>query len=243
MRHFKYVVLLGAAIVAGAATADAHGVWVAERWGKLGIVYGHGASDDAYDPAKIKSLSALDSSGRTVEIKVDARDKLAFAEASVEPAVVLLHFDNGFYTQGPDGKWVNQPKHAVAGAQKAGRYLKHAVSIVHLDGEVPSLPPQPLQIVSLANPTGLSSGQSFKVRVLFEGKPLEGVEITPDYVNQPETTLGRTDARGVAEVVVRNDGLNVVAVKHESPLADNLEADLVQHFATLSFVAGHHEED
>ena len=34
-------------------TASAHGAWVAERWGNLGVVYGHGAGDDPYDPARI----------------------------------------------------------------------------------------------------------------------------------------------------------------------------------------------
>lgn len=225
------------------SAANAHGIWIAERWGELGIVYGHGASDDPYDPAKIKSVTALDGTGKSVDVALDARETHALVSAANEPAVILIELDNGFYTQGPDGKWVNQPKSAVEGAKTAGRYLKHAMSIFHLDGDVPSLPAQALQIVPLANPTGLESGQSFKVRVMFEGKPLAGVEITPDYVNQSETTLGRTDEAGEVEVVVRNDGLNVVAVKHEIALENDRDADLVQHFATLSFVAGHDHDD
>jgi len=238
--RFSTFVMAAPAVFALAQSAGAHGVWVAERWGELGIVYGHGAADDPYDPAKIEKVTALAENGEAIEVKVEARANHALIAPAAEPSVILLEFDNGFYTEGPDGEWVNEPKSAVEGARQAGHYLKHAVSILHLHDEVPALPAQDLQIVPLANPTALESGDSFKIRVLFQGEPLDGAAIIPDYVNQSERTASETDGVGEAEVVVRNDGLNVVAVKHEIPLEDDPDADLVQHFATLSFEAGHH---
>lgn len=220
-------------------SAGAHGIWVAERWGDLGIVYGHGAHDDPYDPAKIQSVTVLGESGDAVEAKIDRRENHALIAAEGEPSVILVDFDNGYYTEKPDGEWVNKPKSAVEGARQAGRYLKYAVSIVHLHDDVPALPAQDLQIVPLSNPTGLESGKSFKVRVLYKGEPLAGAAIIPDYVNKSGTKRGETDAAGEAEVTVRNDGLNVVAVVHEVPLDADPDADRIQHFATLSFEAGH----
>jgi nickel transport protein len=37
----------------------AHSAWVAQRSGKMAVIYGHGASDDAYDAAKVQDARAL----------------------------------------------------------------------------------------------------------------------------------------------------------------------------------------
>jgi nickel transport protein len=237
------LLLASAALLFGCVTASAHGIWTAERWGETGIVYGHGAEDGAYDPAKVKAVRAIDKTGKVVDAKAIAGDKRAVIEAADDAAILLVDFSNGFYSKGADGKWVAKPKDEVSGATEAGDNWKHNVTIRHLHGEaVPALPAQPLQIVPLANPTELAAGDMFKVRVLYDGKPLAGVVITPDYVNASEASLGKTDANGVAEVLIRNEGLNVIAVSHAAPFADLSKADTVNHFATLSFVNGHHED-
>ncbi|WOI10146.1 DUF4198 domain-containing protein [Thalassospira lucentensis] len=238
MMKFASVVGVGLALFGAAQIANAHGVWVAQRWDEYGIIYGHGAEDNDYDPAKIKSVTVLTEDGKVSEGKVETRDTHAMIVPGEDAAIVLIDFDNGFYTEGPDGKWVNQPKSAVEGAKQAGHYLKHSVSLLHIHGDIPALPAQPLQIVPLSNPTELEAGDDFKVRVLYEGKPLPGVAIIPDYVNLAETLIGETDQDGVADITVRNDGLNVIAVKHSVSLENNADADLIQHFATLSFTAG-----
>lgn len=232
------ILAAGAAFVLFVPAASAHGVWLAERWGETGIIYGHGAGDDPYDPAKVTRLEAFDSAGKPLPIKSEARGKHAVAVAEGEPAVVIVEFDNGFWSKGADGKWVNKGKSAVPGATEAGHYVKYNVSLYGHGDAVPALPAQTLQVVPLANPVELGAGKPLKVRVLFEGKPLAGAEIMPDYVNASEAILGKTDANGEAEVTVRNDGLNVIAVSHELAVTGNPDADTVGHFATLSFVAG-----
>ncbi|ODT12622.1 MAG: hypothetical protein ABS35_39735 [Kaistia sp. SCN 65-12] len=241
--RIRPLLLASAILVSGAATASAHGIWTAERWGETGIVYGHGAEDGAYDPAKVKTVAAIDKAGKPIEAKAVARERGAVIEAGDEAAILLVDFANGIYSKGPDGQWVNKPRSEVPGATEASDNWKHNLTIRHLHGDtLPELPPQKLQIVPLANPTELAPGALLKVRVLYDGKPLSGVAIMPDYVNASEATLGKTDAEGVAEVLVRNQGLNVVAVSHSVPLADTRDADKVSHFATLSFVNEPHHE-
>ncbi|GGE95843.1 hypothetical protein GCM10007285_24420 [Stappia taiwanensis] len=220
-------------------TASAHGIWLAERWGELGLVYGHGASDDSYDPAKVAAVKALDEAGKPVAVQVARQKTHVLLAPESEPAVVLVDFDNGFYTEGSDGKWVNRPKSEVKGARQAGRYLKHTLAFRHLHGDVPDLPAQDLQIVPLGNPTELSAGQPLRLRVLYKGEPLAGAKLIPDYVNMSETKLEATDPSGEVEMTVRNNGLNVIAVAHAVPLENDPDADRTQHFATLSFEAGH----
>jgi uncharacterized GH25 family protein len=237
MRVLKAFVATVALLVAAQA-AHAHGIWLAERWGKIGLVYGHGAGDDPYDPAKISAIQALDEDGKPVEMQANAFEDHALLSSEDEPAIILVDFDNGFYTKGRDGKWVNRPKSEVEGAQKAGRYFKHTLTIRHLHGELPSVPQQALQILPLVNPAELTAGKTLRVRVLFDGKPLAGVSLIPDYVNMSEERIRETDAAGEVDVTVRNNGLNVVAVSHGVPLENDPDADAVQHFATLAFEAG-----
>jgi nickel transport protein len=225
-------------LFAAAQAAQAHGIWLAERWGKIALVYGHGAGDDPYDPAKISAIRAFDEDGKPVEMQANALEDHALLSSEGEPAIILVDFDNGFYTKGSDGKWVNRPKSEVEGARKAGRYFKHTLTIRHLHGDMPSVPEQPLQILPLANPAELSAGKTVRVRVLFDGKPLAGVFLIPDYVNMSDEKIGETDAAGEVDVTVRNNGLNVIAVSHGVPLEDDPDADTAEHFATLAFEVG-----
>jgi hypothetical protein len=43
--------------------ASAHAVWLEIQHGALVVVYGHGAEDDAYDPAKLTALDLCDTAG------------------------------------------------------------------------------------------------------------------------------------------------------------------------------------
>jgi nickel transport protein len=241
--RIQRLLLVSTLLGLGTVAASAHGIWTAERWGETGIVYGHGAEDGAYDPAKVKQVRAVDKNGKPVEAQTAGRKGGAVIEAADDAAVLLVDFANGIYSKGADGQWVNKPKREVPGATEAGDNWKHNLTIRHLHGEaLPELPPQKLQIVPLVNPTELAAGALFKVRVLYDGKPLAGAAITPDYVNASEATLGKTDADGVAEVLIRNLGLNVIAVSHSVPLDDTRDADKANHFATLSFVNEPHHE-
>lgn len=243
--HIKVLAALmaGAAFMGFAAEASAHGAWIAERWGKLAVVYGHGPGDDPYDPAKLTGLTALAEDGKEIEVKQVKADNHVVLEPASEPALIALEFDNGFWTQDAEGKWSNKPKNEVPGAKEGGRYIKNGISLVHVHDALPAFPPQSLQIVPLSNPIGRHAGDKIKVRVLFEGKPVSGKTLLLDYVNLPSLKSGPTDANGEVEIEIRNDGLNVIAVDHAVPLTDDPAADEVGYTATLTFVAEPHVDE
>lgn len=234
--------VLAASLFALPGIAGAHGIWVAERWGELGVVYGHGAGDDPYDPARIKTVRALDEDGKELAIGLDRAEKHALLATTGEPAVVLIDFDNGIFSKGADGTSVNKPKREVPGATEANHSVKHALAILHLHGDLPALPPQPLQIVPLANPAELKAGDKLKVRVLLGGEPLAGAEIIPDYTGNDDVKASATGADGQTEITLTRNGLNVLGVSHVVPIEGNPDADKRSHFATLSFVAGAEHE-
>ncbi|MFC3322509.1 DUF4198 domain-containing protein [Mesorhizobium cantuariense] len=234
---------LVAALLATSTAAFAHGAWIAERWGDLAVIYGHGAGDDPYDPAKVTEVVALGQDGKPVAVEIKPMGNHAILSAASEPAVIGLVFDNGFWSQGADGKWVNRPRHEVPGAKSSGHYIKNNISLIHAEGPLPVLPKQTLQIVPLSNPKELKAGDTFKVKVLFEGAPLPDVEVMIDYVNAPSLKSVKTDAHGEVEIELRNDGLNVLAVDRSVVLGDDPAADEIGYTATLSFVAADHVDE
>lgn len=241
----RYLAVSGALalVLFSSNSAFSHGAWVAERWGELGVIYGHGAGDDAYDPAKITRAVAVGEGGETANLAVERRAGHAVLKPEGEPAAILLEMDNGYWSEGPDGKWVNKPKNAVPGAVSGGHYIKNSLSLIHPHDGLPAFPKQALQIVPLDNPVGRKAGDPIRLRVLHDGKPLAGVEVTLDYINRASLKSEKTDADGEVIVEIRNDGLNVLAVDHSVPLEGDPKADTIGYTATLSFVAERHSHD
>lgn len=233
--------LLAASLFVAAATpALSHGAWIGERWGTLAVIYGHGPSDEAYDPIKVKSASALGEDGKALPVTIVPADNHAVLKLDGEPTLIALEFDNGYWSEGSDGKWVNKPKNEVPGAKQASHSVKYSIALVQAHGDLPAFPAQPLQIVPLDNPVGLKPGEKFRVRVLLDGKPLEGKEITLDYAGLSELVSEKTDANGEAEVILRNAGVNILAVSHAISLEGNEAADKKGLTATLTFVGEPH---
>ncbi|KFG70131.1 DUF4198 domain-containing protein [Microvirga sp. BSC39] len=232
-----------ALVIAGALTsaAQAHGIWTAQRHGDLAIVYGHGAGDDAYSPEKVKSAVSYLASGEKRDSRVVHQAKNALVEPAQDAVALTVILDNGIWTKGPDGKSVNRPKSQVTGAQSASHSVKINTTILK-SGGAPKPTGQAIEIVPLADPMTLKMGDDLPVQVFADGKPLAGVPLYTDYVNDGHAQSSKTDQDGKVTLFVRNDGLNVIGVSHTKKTPDNAEVDQVSYFATLSFTLPHGED-
>lgn len=238
MIHHRFLAgVAAAALVLTPTLASAYGLWIAHRAGETVVVYGKGPADRAYDPSVIRSVIGLDADGAVVSTVIEPHEKRATVEAGRGAAIFLVDGDMGIFSRDAEGYWRKGTKAEVPGSTVTQRFLKYGISVTHLHGDLPKLPAQTLQILPLANPAEAGIGDLVKVRVLFEGRPLAGAGIIPDYVNVPRQVLGRTDANGEAELFVRNDGINVAAVVHLVKTPDDPQIDQVEHIATLSFPA------
>jgi len=73
--------------------------------------------------------------------------------------------DNGYWSKGPDGKWVNKGRDEVPGAEESGRYIKYAVFLREsLKAPLQPLPGQVLQIVPLKAALPQHKDESMTVR-------------------------------------------------------------------------------
>lgn len=236
-----------ASLLAGmgaASLAQAHGIWFAQRSNQLALIYGLGADDlDMIKrQPKVKSVTAYDERGKEVSTQLTASGPLLVVNTDNEPAIVAGVLDNGLWSKTADGKWYNKGKDEVPNATTSLHTFKYAVHLLRpLHGAMPILPGQKLQIVPVGNVPD-RMGQPLTVRVLYNGKPAAGAEVQPDLLNDPDSKPLKTRADGAVTIKVRNQGLNVVVARLDSPPSEAAKADSDEHEATLSFVLAHKPE-
>ena len=229
----------------GAATvAQAHGIWFAQRSNQLALIYGVGADDlDAVKRLpKVKTVAAYDENGKEVPTQLAPNGPLLVLNTDNQPAIVAAILDNGPWCKTPDGKWHNKGKDEVPDATMAEHTIKYTVHLRRLNVAPPVLPAHKLQIVPLAKQLPEQMGQSLTVRVLYDGKPVQGASVQPDYVTDPDSEPVKTGADGTATIKVRNQGLNVVVATLTTPPANPAKTNRDEHLATLSFVLPHQPE-
>lgn len=230
----RSLTLAAASIACFTNMASAHDSYIHQRFGDWAVVNGHGTSgDDAYEIDRILNGAAHDASGGATALKLEDRGTYT-ALQSEGAAVLAATFYSGFWTKDTNGDWHNEEKSKIANADSSGEYARHAVAVI---GKADTFTPfgLPLEIVPQANPLAIEPGNSFKVQVLHEGKPLEGAKIGSALPGVEDVT---TNADGIADVIVR-EGLNILLTSIKVDHPDQTRADTQKHGATLSFVPDH----
>ncbi|RLU06416.1 nickel ABC transporter substrate-binding protein, partial [Pseudomonas prosekii] len=130
----------------------------------------------------------------------------------------------------------------VPGAIESTQTFKYSLAIYQPGAKLPALNQLKLVIVPEVDPLTVGPGQSLPVRVLLDGQPAAGVKLVGDYRSAPNTLSAETDKDGRAQVLVRNEGLNVIAAQIEVPLKDNPDVATRGLFTSLTFLGEAHHE-
>lgn len=239
MHPIKPMALLGLLF---ATEVSAHGLWTEERRGNIEVVYGHGAEDNAFKPQKISGAWAYDASGKMIPVTVQRLADHARLQPLRPPAVMAVALNNGMWSQTADKKWINEGRSKVPGAIESTQTFKYSLAIYQPGAKLPSLDQMKLLILPEIDPLTVGPGKSLPVRVLLDGKPVAGVKLTGDYRSAPNTLSTETDAQGRAQVLVRNEGLNVIAAQVEVPVKDSPDVNSRGLFSSLTFLGEPHHE-
>ncbi len=219
----------------GGAPVFAHGVWVAQRASELALVLGEGALDESYEPRQVREVKAFTAAGAPAQVVLQPRQRNLVVEPAADAAVLSMAVEDGFWSQGADGKWVSGSRAQVPDARKTGNYMKYGTTLL----KPVAMPFKPLgaalEIVPLADPMALRRGQRLPIRVLSNGQPVAGAAVIGDFIGNVAAPRVKTDRAGRATVVLGSDGLNVLAVSLVKPRADRREADEDGLEATLAF--------
>ncbi|KIP92869.1 DUF4198 domain-containing protein [Pseudomonas fluorescens] len=238
--HYSKPLLLIAALFAGQVSA--HGLWTEERRGNIEVIYGHGAEDNAFKAQKISGAWAYDAGGKMIPVSVERLADHARLKPLKPPAVMAVALNNGMWSQTADKKWINEGRSKVPGATEATQTFKYSLAIYQPGAKLPKLDQIKLLILPEVDPLTVGPGKSLPVRVLLDGKPAVGVKLYGDYRSAPNTLSTETDKDGRAQVLVRNEGLNVIAAQVEVPVKDSVDVDSRGLFSSLTFLGEPHHE-
>lgn len=238
--HYGKSLLLLAALFTGQVSA--HGLWTEERRGNIEVIYGHGAEDNAFKAQKISGAWAYDASGKMIPVSVERLADHARLKPLKPPALMAVALNNGMWSQTADKKWINEGRSKVPGATEATQTFKYSLAIYQPGAKLPKLEQIKLLILPEVDPLTVGPGKSLPVRVLLDGKPAAGVKLYGDYRSAPNTLSTETDKDGRAQVLVRNEGLNVIAAQVEVPVRDSADVDSRGLFSSLTFLGEPHHE-
>ncbi|MBR7196019.1 DUF4198 domain-containing protein [Pseudomonas sp. 14A] len=238
--HYGKSLLLIAALFTGQVSA--HGLWTEERRGNIEVVYGHGAEDNAFKAQKISGAWAYDASGKMIPVSVERLADHARLKPLKPPALMAVALNNGMWSQTADKKWINEGRSKVPGATEATQTFKYSLAIYQPGAKLPKLEQIKLLILPEVDPLTVGPGNSLPVRVLLDGKPAAGVKLYGDYRSAPNTLSTETDKDGRAQVLVRNEGLNVIAAQVEVPVKGSVDVESRGLFTSLTFLGEPHHE-
>lgn len=237
--HLSTCLLLTSLFACGNALA--HGLWTEERRGNIEVVYGHGEEDNAFDAKKISGAWAYDSAGTMIPVTVERLADHARLQPLKAPAIMAVALDNGAWSKTPDGQWINQGRSQVPNSTQSLHTYKYSLAIYSEGARLPDLKQLKMVILPEVDPLEVGPGKPLPVRVLVDGKPMAGVKLAGDYRGAPDEVSATTDADGRAEVVVRNQGLNIIAAEVDLPVKADADIETRGLFASLTFVGqGHH---
>ncbi|MEO5599109.1 MAG: DUF4198 domain-containing protein [Novosphingobium sp.] len=248
LTRFATTGLVAAAVIASAAisvSAQAHGIWFAQRARQLALIYGIGPDD--LDMVKrlplLNSVTGYDADWKPVPTRLRAAGAIPVVDSDAPIAAVAATMDYGIWSRTADGEWHNKGRDETPGTVAAEHTFKYAVHLAQpLKHEVPLLAGHRLQIIPVGTDIPVESGKPFAVRVMFDGKPFAGADVITDFVNDVDMPPLKTGPDGVATFRLRNQGLNVIAATIVTKSDQPKKYDTIEYRATLTFALPHAPE-
>jgi nickel transport protein len=235
---FKRMILAVFFVLLATPLVLAHETWIEKRNGELLVLRGHGGEAEAYDPANLKEPKAFDAKGQAVEVEIVKHKENASLSAKGNPSVVGALFDSGYWLKTTDGwkkatKREGQGKYTIVESLKSKQWCKNLLTA---SGENLKPMGQGFEIVPQKDPSTVRVGDKLPIKVICEGKPLEGVVVTTGggHASDKKDPL-KTGKDGMASVTIERSGLQMVKADHKIPIKDDLDADVLSLSSTMTF--------
>lgn len=221
-----------AALFILAGPAVAHDLWV-EREGRLHtLLYGHRHAGHAgtgrleYPSGQVKRMACFNGSGREMPAEPGMTYPVTLRG---DCAATWFLTSSGYWSKTPYGTR-NLPRTEAGGAVLASWLAVESVKRLDAWGEPLTRPlTRDLEIVPLANPLVMKTGDKLRLAVYRDGHPVEGVTVA--YFGH---LRGVTGNDGTLNVRLREPGYQLIQASMELPLQDG-NADKAIHATALVF--------
>lgn len=212
------------------ALVVAHDYWIEKRGSDLMVVFGHGTKREDFDPSKIRLLKAYDQSGKEIGVNREKRAPGLQIKTEHPPSLLFVEIDDGYWSKTIYG-WKNLPKRKASRVVESNRSLFYSKALLSWsETATKPLIESRLDIIPLENPFELNPGSLLPIRVLYQGKPVPGVEVE----GGDHQKLSGTDREGLAKVKVSR-GHQIISVSLKEPLNDDPDADHLSITSTVTF--------
>lgn len=179
----------------------AHMLWIEKENGKFKIFWGHSGKAESYEPDRIKEVKAFDEKGKMLGLKKEIIDNFIVVSSKKKPSLILASMKGVYLVTTPEGK----KRMDKIEAQKQGLqvvesfYAIQATKAVFSDSSIlkKSLG---LDLEPIFMESPYLNKNEVVIRVLYKGKPVEGVTI----FNPFHKELAKTDAKGVARLEIED---------------------------------------
>ncbi len=230
-KSWKSAVVISFLMILSPATPlSAHDFWIERQEQEFTVVFGHGRQREEFDPSKIKNVKAFDRQGKAVGVSVEKKKKGVMLKPSESPSMIVAEIDNGYWSKTIYG-WKNLPKRKASRVVEAVRSMNYSKVILSW-GEITRSPIEgiALDIVPMENIFLLKAGDRLPLKILYQGKPLAGIDI----IGGEHDKVATTNPEGVA-IVYLSKGHQLFTVTYKEVLKDDPDADLLSITSTLTF--------
>ena len=215
---------------------------------KLKVMVGWGHHFPMEDFAKadqVEGLTWYDPQGKKMSLPA-INDFMFQTEDLKQPGVYMAATQKkaGFFTRLETG-FRRGPKTGLKGVKLctlSHNFMKSIVVVGSGDqGDVSRVVGQELELVPLDNPAKLTAGDDMRIKVLFQGKPVQGYPTVYATYGGFSSELAYAytsfaDKQGIFKLRILKAGTWLVQVKMETPYPDPKECDLNRFNSTLTFM-------
>jgi ABC-type Co2+ transport system permease subunit/uncharacterized GH25 family protein len=208
----------------------AHDFWIEKKGSEFAIVFGHGTQRLEFDSSKVKTVKAFDLQGKEVGVIKDKKGTAILLKTEGTASLFFVEIDDGYWSKTIYG-WKNLPKRKASRVVESIRSSYTSKALLSW-GEAAQKPVMDakLDILLLENPFELKGGNVLPVRVLYQGKPISGLEIEAG----DHQKIATTDKEGIARLRL-SKGHQVLSVTYKEPIKDDPDADFLRITSTLTF--------
>jgi len=222
-------------------TAEAHMLWLlpdqdapnVNQPVQVEIGWGHKfPKDEEIKADRLGSIKAVGPDGQEVPLKKISTILYEFVPSKKGVYLIAAQVAPGFLTKTPNG-FKLQNKKGVPDATTCFHFDMATKTLVNVGRQrqgFDRLSQSTLEIVPLKNPATVKRGAGLPVKVMFQGKPLAGVEVKVTHEAMPDpkkpvVSLGKTDAKGEILVKLDKPGRWLLFVTHKTPFEHPDECD------------------
>ncbi len=219
----------------------AHHAWVEKQDGRYKVSWGHPPEVNPYETDRVKEIATFDKKGVQVPADIINEKDAVYLSSKKDLSMVTLSMKGVYYVTTPDGtKRIGKKEAEAQGIQVVDAVYssQFSKSIFAYSDVAAKSTGMKFEIVTLKDPYKLKTGETLPIKVLFDGKPLEGATIETGNDKEGEKgnkPAGKTDKNGLADITIGNDGMQIILATYRIP-TNNPDANFLSFKTALTLV-------